>query len=72
MTYGEDCKMPCGYCKENSTCNHINGSCTNGCADGWTGENCNSSEYNICGTKYELFFQYRINISVAKSPCCYN
>jgi hypothetical protein len=47
MTYGENCKMSCGNCKDNITCNHINGTCMNGCADGWSGENCNNSEYNI-------------------------
>lgn len=43
-TYGEKCKLTCGHCYGNSACNHVNGSCPNGCASGWTGPVCNESE----------------------------
>lgn len=40
--YGFSCVLPCGgYCKDNKPCNHINGTCSNGCLDGWIGVNCN-------------------------------
>lgn len=29
-----------GHCKDNQPCNHINGTCDNGCLDGWIGVNC--------------------------------
>lgn len=43
-TYGEKCKLTCGHCYGNSACNHVNGSCPNGCASGWTRAVCNESE----------------------------
>lgn len=49
-TYGDDCKLTCGYCKDNVTCNSINGICSDGCADGWFGEKCDTSKYCICIT----------------------
>uniref|UniRef100_K1R5Z4 protein-tyrosine-phosphatase n=1 Tax=Magallana gigas TaxID=29159 RepID=K1R5Z4_MAGGI len=39
--YGLKCKAKCaGHCKDNQSCNHINGTCINGCLDGWIGVNC--------------------------------
>ncbi|XP_056015840.1 scavenger receptor class F member 1-like [Ostrea edulis] len=39
-TYGKDCVMTCGFCKDERTCNHIHGSCAKGCTEGWFGEKC--------------------------------
>lgn len=39
--YGLKCTKKCdGHCKDNEPCNHINGTCDNGCLDGWIGVNC--------------------------------
>jgi hypothetical protein len=37
--------MDCGFCKDDSICNHVNGSCTYGCADGWSGKKCDKGRY---------------------------
>lgn len=43
-----------GHCKENQPCNHINGTCINGCLDGWIGVNCDKrKEYIICLIKLD-------------------
>lgn len=39
--YGPECSIKCvGHCKDNETCDHINGTCHKGCNVGWTGEKC--------------------------------
>ena len=44
--YGLGCKTACpGHCKNDESCNHINGTCESGCKDGWTGVTC--AEGNI-------------------------
>lgn len=42
-SYGENCGMVCGKCKDNESCNHKDGTCPNGCSDGWTGNKCTDS-----------------------------
>ncbi|XP_062566506.1 receptor-type tyrosine-protein phosphatase epsilon-like isoform X15 [Saccostrea cucullata] len=37
--YGFQCNNSCTTCKD-MTCNHVNGSCSLGCIDGWTGALC--------------------------------
>ena len=44
-TYGGNCYSNCsGYCKgaNRFACNYIDGSCYNGCVDGWKGPTCNN------------------------------
>ncbi|XP_056003593.1 multiple epidermal growth factor-like domains protein 6 [Ostrea edulis] len=38
--YGELCKETCGSCRDGMTCNHVDGTCTNGCDVGFYGEEC--------------------------------
>ena len=38
--FGINCKGSCGKCLNNKQCNHINGSCLNGCESGYSGTNC--------------------------------
>lgn len=39
--FGLECKSKCvGHCKDNKQCNHINGTCDDGCKDGYTGSDC--------------------------------
>lgn len=42
--YGENCSIPCGYCFESEQCNHINGTCMNGCDSGYQGVLCTESK----------------------------
>ncbi|XP_025107092.1 fucolectin-like [Pomacea canaliculata] len=46
-TYGTHCLQRCGHCKHNVTCHHINGTCFQGCAPGWTGNMCNQSNHKL-------------------------
>ncbi|KAK7481918.1 hypothetical protein BaRGS_00026826, partial [Batillaria attramentaria] len=39
-TYGHDCNMTCGHCAESSACERDTGRCTQGCVDGFEGDNC--------------------------------
>lgn len=34
-----------GHCKDNESCNHINGFCEEGCLLGWTGVNCDKRKF---------------------------
>lgn len=46
--YGTACRERCsGYCKNNKTCDYINGVCPDGCEDGYTGELCNNCTKHI-------------------------
>ena len=38
--YGDDCKKECGYCTDLTQCNHVNGTCLDGCEAGYKGEHC--------------------------------
>lgn len=41
-TFGINCSQTCsGYCKDNETCNSVNGYCLNGCVSGYFGKLCN-------------------------------
>ena len=39
-TYGKECQDMCGYCADLDVCHHTNGSCPNGCKDGYQGILC--------------------------------
>ena len=43
--YGKGCSLPCGRCRNQDTCNHVDGHCPGGCAPGWSGIYCNESKY---------------------------
>ena len=38
--YGPDCPNPCGNCNAGSACDRVDGTCLNGCADGFEGAQC--------------------------------
>lgn len=38
--YGNGCSHICGNCAAGEPCHHEDGSCSNGCAVGWTGPTC--------------------------------
>lgn len=39
-TYGLECKKRCGNCSDSVQCNHVTGTCPNGCNVGVFGEKC--------------------------------
>lgn len=53
--YGEGCAIPCGNCLESRQCHHINGTCMNGCDNGYSGSNCTDG-WLIIWTKHYFFF----------------
>lgn len=38
--YGKNCTKTCGHCLNNDICDNINGTCTNGCNEGFKGDLC--------------------------------
>ena len=64
--YGENCSNGCsGHCKgvNRFACNHIDGSCSDGCADGWTGPNCNEGN-ELADVKLQIYlYFYRVQNS---------
>lgn len=68
--FGLECKSKCvGHCKDNKQCNHINGTCVDGCKDGYTGSNCTEGCWiflflqSMCldiKNKYNSFFVKKI------------
>ena len=51
--YGQDCRQSCGNCTKGEQCNHVNGSCPNGCDAGVTGENCDTGKL-VINKVYEI------------------
>lgn len=43
--YGEHCQNDCGHCRYVSQCNHVNGTCVNGCKSGYKQPTCTQSTY---------------------------
>ena len=39
-TYGTECTKVCGNCLSGKQCNHVNGSCPDGCDKGTHGDKC--------------------------------
>lgn len=44
FTYGKGCINLCGHCFDGEVCDHVNGTCANGCETGWTTDICNKSK----------------------------
>lgn len=38
--FGQDCREKCGECVNKEHCHHINGTCLNGCNQGYRGLEC--------------------------------
>ena len=38
--FGHDCNESCGVCAGGEPCHHTNGTCLNGCEDGYFGPKC--------------------------------
>ncbi|XP_061165539.1 receptor-type tyrosine-protein phosphatase gamma-like [Saccostrea echinata] len=57
--YGQGCSFRCGSCLGNKPCNHINGSCPDGCSPGWRGDKCDQE----CD---QSFYGQQCNISCSE------
>ena len=44
LTFGRNCELTCGHCFNGEICDHVTGTCSNGCAPGWTGPICDQSK----------------------------
>ena len=59
----------CGNCSRGDQCNHVNGSCLNGCDVGVYGDKCDKGKFynliTICGF-YEIIFFYPNKSSILK------
>lgn len=44
-SYGADCNGTCGHCRDIKQCSNVNGTCVNGCGDGYKGNLCKTREY---------------------------
>lgn len=55
--YGVNCSRPCvGYCKDNTTCNHVTGQCNGGCNAGWTGIFCDKGIFFLFQSILRLLY----------------
>ena len=43
--YGDGCSEVCGHCVDQNDCHHINGTCFNGCKEGYMGNLCKTGMY---------------------------
>ena len=41
--YGNGCSEECGHCIDQNGCHHLNGTCSNGCKEGYMGDLCKTS-----------------------------
>lgn len=44
--YGQYCSKSCGNCLQNTTCNHGNGTCLDGCDAGYKGKYCTTRRFD--------------------------
>ncbi|KAK7481911.1 hypothetical protein BaRGS_00026819, partial [Batillaria attramentaria] len=58
-TYGHNCNMTCGYCAGSSVCEQDTGHCTQGCADGFWGDNCHGGGIE---RRLEMFVRNRVSL----------
>lgn len=43
-SYGPNCSLTCGQCRQITDCNHVTGHCSDGCVHGYITEYCNTSK----------------------------
>lgn len=59
-TFGNNCRRECGYCLEKYHCHHINGSCFNGCLQGYRGEQCKHRKCSVLHISFNKRFMSHI------------
>lgn len=63
-TYGLECENSCGNCSIGDRCNHVNGSCPNGCDVGVFGLKCDEGKETIEWIKDSILNQEVIKIKL--------
>ena len=65
--YGLNCSSKCGKCKDDSVCNHVDGSCPNDCSGEYTGsgDKCSQGIRNLL----MLYVGFFVQNSEVDSPC---
>ena len=61
--YGENCSFSCGHCRNQEQCDVINGSCFNGCENGYWGFQCNYGIIIDFDLNNMLCWQYLRNLT---------
>ena len=53
-SFGSGCSQTC-HCSDNASCNHVDGLCSTGCADGWQGPTCSqATQGELCGVNVDV------------------
>lgn len=47
FTYGKGCFQRCGNCANGATCDHVTGTCPEGCMPGYTGNKCDKGQITV-------------------------
>lgn len=55
-TYGFGCKENCGKCRGGAQCNHVTGTCQNGCDPGVYGDRCDKGTISLTEESFERYF----------------
>lgn len=42
--YGDGCQRKCGFCLNMTQCDHVNGTCSQGCEAGYQGQMCEQGQ----------------------------
>ena len=58
-TYGMECTKVCGNCLNGEQCNHVNGSCPDGCDKGTHGDKCDIGWY-YCYFYHPVLWMYEV------------
>lgn len=60
-TYGLECRTTCGHCRDRRQCQHVSGSCPNGCDRGVHGVKCDTGlDFNVYDVKQNLLLNHKI------------
>lgn len=57
--FGQNCSSLCGHCHDKEQCHYINGTCFNGCDDGYQGSDCTQGILNELVTCKETLIYSR-------------
>lgn len=45
--YGDGCQRNCGHCFNMAQCDHVNGTCLQGCEAGFLGQMCDQGQWHV-------------------------
>lgn len=62
--YGDGCQRKCGLCLNMTQCDHVNGTCSQGCEAGYQGQMCEQGQWHVIRKLFETlidkFFMYHL------------